>query len=206
MAGVTRLFGQAAAHDDAMNASLEVILGLVAPALTLVQQATVVVGKGVRHLVVDGVVTDLARGVGHAQRHAQHVLDEQHDQRRPHDVPADDEQRSHDLQPHLLSVAVDGAAWVRQAERCAAGCRREETGADTTDQCTDKVGVEHVKGVIDVLEDRKIAFAQIECDLFGALVGIELNHCIGTNLPKGSCQIQDPGRWHPNQRPHRRQV
>jgi len=112
MRDVMRLFGQTAAHDDAMNATLEVILGLIVPALTLVEQATVVVGEGVRHLVVDGVVTDLARGIGHAQWHAQHVLDEDHDQRRPHDVPADDEQRAHDLQPHLLSVAVDGTSRV----------------------------------------------------------------------------------------------
>lgn len=94
------------AHDDAMDAALEIAAGLVAHVLG--DEGAVEVGKGVRLFAMHGVVANLARGVGHAERDAQDVLDEDHDERGPDDVPADDEEGADDLEPHLPAVAVNG--------------------------------------------------------------------------------------------------
>ena len=101
-----------------VGAVLGVVVVLVAGGAA--EQAAVVVREGVGLLAVDGVVADLEHLVRHAQRHPAHELDEDHDERRPHDVPPDDEQRAHDLQPNLLAVAGDGAAGVGDAEGGAA--------------------------------------------------------------------------------------
>lgn len=47
--------------------------------------------KGIRRLAVDGVVALEELFLAHAQRDAQHVLDEEQDQARPQQIPADDE-------------------------------------------------------------------------------------------------------------------
>lgn len=75
-----------------------------------------VVKEAVRTLTVDGVVTQQHIRLAHAQRHAAHVLDEEHDERGPDGVPADDEESADYLQPDLLAIAVDSAARIRVAE------------------------------------------------------------------------------------------
>ena len=91
--------------------------------LAAAEQTAVVVGEGVRLFAVNGVVADFEHLVGHAQRHAAHEFDKNHDERRPNDIPADDEERAHDLQPDLFAVASNGAAGVDESESGAAfGC------------------------------------------------------------------------------------
>ena len=90
----------------------------------------VVVFKGVRFLAVDGVVADFAHFVRHAQGHAADVFDEDHDEGRPDDVPADDEEGADDLQADLTAVARDGAAGVGQTEGGATFFRCPETWKD----------------------------------------------------------------------------
>lgn len=89
----------------------------------------VVVFKRVRFLAVDGEVANLAHFVRHAQGHAADVLDEDHDEGRPDDVPADGEEGADDLEADLAAVARDGAAGVREAEgRAAFFCGPEAWG------------------------------------------------------------------------------
>ena len=57
----------------------------------------IVVFKGIRFLAVDGVVTDFAHFVRHAQGDAADVFDEDHDEGGPDNVPADDEEGADDL-------------------------------------------------------------------------------------------------------------
>ena len=127
----------------------------------------VVVFKGVGFLAVDGVVADFAHFVRHAQGHAADVLDEDHDQGRPDDVPADDEEGADDLQADLSAVARDGTARVGQTEGGATLFRcpetwedlmlvreREEktgcyTGANTSDDCADEMSVKDIQSIID---------------------------------------------------------
>ena len=80
----------------------------------------IVVFKRVGFLAVDGVVADFAHFVRHAEGHAADVLDEDHDERGPDDVPADDEEGADDLEADLPAVACDGAAGVGEAEGGAA--------------------------------------------------------------------------------------
>ena len=129
------------------------------------QQSPIVVGERVRHLMVNGVVTNLARRFAHPQRDPENVSDEDHDQRRPDDVPADDEKSADDLEPDLLAIAVDGTARVGQTERCAAGRSGEEAGSDAANKCADEVGVEDVEAIVDILEEGDVAFAKVEADL-----------------------------------------
>jgi hypothetical protein len=95
------------AHDDAMDTALEITASLVAHVLG--DERAVEVRKRVRLFSVHGVVANLAGGVGHAERDAQDVLDEDHDEGRPDDVPANDEECADDLEPDLLAVAVNSA-------------------------------------------------------------------------------------------------
>lgn len=86
----------------------------------------IVILKRIRLLAVDGEVANLEHLVRHAQRDAADVLDEDHDERGPDDVPADDEEGAHDLEADLSAVAGYGAAGVGDAEGGAAfGCGPE---------------------------------------------------------------------------------
>lgn len=115
--------------------------------------------------MMDSIITNLTGSIRHPQRYAQNVLDEEHDERRPYDIPADDEEGPDDLEPDLLAIAIDGAARVGEAEGCATRGSCEETGADTADQCADEVGVEDVESVVNALEDGDVALAEIQSDL-----------------------------------------
>ena len=137
---------------------------VVGPAGLGRHQAPVVVGKGVRFLAVDGVVADQEGLLAHAQRDAQHVLDEEHDGAGPEDVPADHEERADDLDPDLAAVAGDRAAGVGEAEGGAAFHRGEEAGADAADKGADEVGVEDVEDVVDRLEEGEFATGDVETD------------------------------------------
>jgi hypothetical protein len=81
---------------------------------------------------MDSIVANLACGIAHAERNAQHILDEEHDERRPDDVPADDEEGADDLQPDLLAVAFDGSARVGESKGLAAFDCGKQAGADST--------------------------------------------------------------------------
>lgn len=119
--------------------------------------------------MVNCVVANLTCGIAHAQRNAENVPDEDHDQRRPDDVPADDEKSADDLKPDLFAITVNGAAWVGQAEGCAAGGCGEEAGTDATDECADEVRMEDVESVVDVLKQCDVAFTKVEGDLVDGL-------------------------------------
>jgi len=147
-----RLLGQTPSHDNPMNPTLQVILRQSAPTLPFMQQPSIVVRKRVGHLMVNGIISNLTRGIAHAQRNTEDVPDKEHDQRCPDDVPADDEKGADDLQPDLLAVAGDGSAGVGQAEGCAAGGCSKDAGANAADERADKVGVEDVEGIVDALE------------------------------------------------------
>jgi hypothetical protein len=119
--------------------------------------------------MMNRIVANLARGIAHAQRNAENVPDEEHDQRRPDDVPADNEKSADDLKPDLLAIAIDGTTRVGQAEGCAAGGCGEEAGSDASNECADKVRVEDIEGVVDMLEQCDVAFAEVEANLMDGL-------------------------------------
>lgn len=91
------------------------------------QHIAIIMRKRIRLLAMNSKITHLQHFIAQAQGHAADVFDKAHDQRCPHDVPADDEERADDLQPDLLAVAGDGAAGVRDAEGGAAVGGRPET-------------------------------------------------------------------------------
>lgn len=173
MTDMMRLVRQRAAHNDPMNSGLEIILGLVTPPLSLMQQPPVVVRERVRDLMMNSIVANLACGIGHPQRHAQNVLDEEHDERGPDDVPADDKERTYDLKPDLLSISVNSTAGVGETEGCAASGCCEKTRTDTADQGTNEMRMEDVEGVIDTLEEGNVALAEIESDLLYGLARVQ---------------------------------
>ena len=72
--------------------------------------------KDVCGFAVDRIIASQQLGLGHPQWDSQCVFDEAHDERCPHDVPSDDEERAVELHVDLLSVALDGAAGVGDAE------------------------------------------------------------------------------------------
>jgi hypothetical protein len=188
-------------HENTVNPTLQIVFRR-RPSLRLMQQPSIVVGERVRHLLVNRKVANLARGIAHAQRNAENVSDEDHDQRRPNDVPADDEKGPDDLEPDLFAVAVDGTTGVGQSEGCAASGRGEDAGADAADECAYKVCVEDIEGVIDVLEERDVAFAKVEGDLVDWLACVWWRRT--RDLPRELCRIQARGTLHPSQRRHRR--
>lgn len=100
-----------------------------------------VLEEAVRALAVNGGVADQHVLLAHAQRHAADVLDEEHDERGPDGVPADDEQGADDLKPDLLAVAVDCTSGVGVAETGDAVDGGEETGQETTEDTGDEVSV-----------------------------------------------------------------
>ena len=99
----------------------------VVPSVARLEQAAVVMGKGVGFFAVDGKVADFEHLVRHAQRDPTDILDENHDQGGPHDVPADDEQSADDLEPDLLPVPCNGAARVGDTKGGAALCSCPKT-------------------------------------------------------------------------------
>lgn len=97
----------------------------------------VIVFERVGFFAVDGVVADFAHFVRHAQGHAADVFDEDHDQGRPDDVPADGEEGADDLKADLAAVAGDGAAGVGETEGRAAFLRCPETWKMTVSERSD---------------------------------------------------------------------
>jgi hypothetical protein len=108
-------------------------------AIALRTRARHIVKEAVRALAVDSVIADQHVILAHAQRHTAYVLDEQHDERGPDGVPADDEERADDLQPDLLAVAIDGAAGIGIAEACHAGDGCEEACQEAAEETGDEV-------------------------------------------------------------------
>jgi hypothetical protein len=151
--GFLTMFMRIMSHDGAAHAQLAGSslrpLDVVSSHQMLMRLAGT---KDVCGFAVDRIVACQQLGFGHPQWDSQHVLDEAHDERGPHDVPADDEERAVELHVDLLSVALDGAAGVGDAEGGAAfdGC--EEADAHSADETGDAVGVEDAEGVVDLAE------------------------------------------------------
>ena len=80
----------------------------------------IVVFESVWFFAVNSVVTNLKLLFGHTQRNTADVFDEDHDERSPYDVPADDEKGTHDLEANLATISCDGASRVGDAEGSAA--------------------------------------------------------------------------------------
>jgi hypothetical protein len=78
------------------------------------------------------------------------ILDKAHDDRHPDEIPSDNEQRSYDLEPDLLAVAVNCAARVGQSERCASLGRCEEACEEPSQCAGDHVSVCDTQSVINV--------------------------------------------------------
>jgi len=121
----------------------------------------VVVCESVWLFAVDGVITDLHLLLAHAQGNAAHVLDEAHDERCPHNVPADDEESAHDLETNLSWVALNRSTGVGGTESCATFNGSEDTSANATDNSTDKMCVEDLESVINVGEERQSAAGDV---------------------------------------------
>jgi len=98
---------------------------------------------------MNGIISNSQMILVHAQRNPQHILDEQHDQTRHNNVQSNDEQRSHNLDPHLLSVAINGATRVRDTESLTTLHRREDACEEAAKQTTHSVGVEVAKNIVD---------------------------------------------------------
>ena len=147
------MFMRIVSHDGAAHAQLA---GSSLRPLDIVSSDQVIMRlagtKNVCGFAVDRIIAGQQLGLGHPQGDPQHVLDEAHDERRPHDVPCDDEERAVELQVDLLSVALDGAAGVADTESGASfdGC--EETDAHSADETGDAVSVEDAEGVVDLAE------------------------------------------------------
>ena len=113
---------------------------------------------------MNSIIAHLQHLLTHPQRHAAHVLDETHDQTRPHHVPADDEQGPDNLQPDLLPVAGHRPTEIRDPERRAPFHGGEDARPDATDQSTDEVRVEDLEGIVDVSEERHAAPGDVHRD------------------------------------------
>ena len=64
----------------------------------------------VSRLAMHRIIADQQHLVPHPQRDTEDVFDAEEDNTRPHDVPADDEQETDDLDPDLTAVVRDGPA------------------------------------------------------------------------------------------------
>jgi hypothetical protein len=71
------------------------------------------------------------------------------------------------LQPDLAGVACDGTAFVNAGECGATAFRGEEADANAAYERRDEMGVEDAEGVVDMLEEGNVTFAQVEGDLMG---------------------------------------
>lgn len=90
---------------------------------------------------MNGVVTQQHVLLTHAQRYTAYILDEEHDERGPDGVPADDEESADDLQPDLLAIAVDGAAGICVAKASHAVNGGKEACQEAADETRDEVCV-----------------------------------------------------------------
>ena len=88
---------------------------------------SIIVFKSIWLLAVDSIVADFTHLVGHSQRHAADVFDENHDQRGPDNVPADDEKSADDLETNLSAIAENSTARVGDTESSTAFGSRPET-------------------------------------------------------------------------------
>jgi hypothetical protein len=77
------------------------------------------------------VVPDEEHVLGHSERDAQHVLDEEEDEGGDGHVPSDDEEGADDLDPDLAAVPRDGAAGVGEAKRGGAVDLAQESALAT---------------------------------------------------------------------------
>jgi len=62
-----------------VDPALKIVLRRRALAFPFMQQPPIVVGERIRHLMVNRIVANLARGIAHAQRDPENVSDEDHD-------------------------------------------------------------------------------------------------------------------------------
>lgn len=112
--------------------------------------------KHVCFLAVHGIITNQQLLVRHAQRDAQDVFDEVHDQARPHDIPANDEHGARNLIPDLDAVSRNRTAGVREGEGLGAGYGGEDTSGAAADETGDEMGVEDTEDVVDGAHERHL--------------------------------------------------
>lgn len=98
---------------------------------------------------MDGVISNSQMVLLHAQWDAQHVLDEQHNQTRHDNVQSNNKQRSHNLDPDLLSIPINRASRIRNTEGLATLHRCKDSSEETTEQTAHGVGVHVSKDVVD---------------------------------------------------------
>ncbi|OAY82861.1 hypothetical protein ACMD2_06323 [Ananas comosus] len=109
--------------------------------------------EGVGLLAVHGVVADGELVLGHAEREEQ--ADDEADDGRHDDVPADDEQRARDLleELHAADAAVEGAAGVGHGEEeVAEDGLGEEARGGAAEEAGHGVGVEDAERVVHLLQ------------------------------------------------------
>lgn len=110
-------------------------------------------------------VSNFACGILHAQRYAQDILNEEHYERRPNNVPANDEKCGYDLDPDLTTFTINGTPWISETKGCATGGSRKEASSNTTNECTNEMGVKDVEAVVDMLEEPHVSLAKIQKNL-----------------------------------------
>ena len=112
----------------------------------------------VSRLAMHRIIADQQHLVPHPQRDTEDVFDAEEDNTRPHDVPADDEQETDDLDPDLTAVVRDGpAGGVTDPEGGGPidGCKN--SGEESTENARDDVGVDDAEGVVDTAEEEALA-------------------------------------------------
>lgn len=125
----------------------DLVLALYVPGPILVRLAR---AKHVRLLAVDRVVAHEQGLLAHAQRDPAHVLDEQHDEGRPHEVPPNHEHGAGELVAQLDAVAGDRATGVGQPEGGAPVDRGPQARAEAADEAGDHVRVRDAQRVVKV--------------------------------------------------------
>lgn len=134
---------------NAMTVIRATRLDITARALDMLALEDILVGfrsihvleKAVRRLAVNRVVADEHVVLGHAKRDSADVLDEQHDQARPDQVPANDEEGANNLDPDLSTVVVNGTTGVCETESQATFTSGKDSGQETTKDGSDQVSV-----------------------------------------------------------------
>ena len=113
----------------------------------------VVMCKGIWFLAMDSIISNFHLLLRHAEWDATDKLDEAHDEGRPDDVPADDEEAADELKPDLFAIAIDGAAIICHAEGSATLCCGKETRSETADQGADKMSMKDLERIVNMSED-----------------------------------------------------
>jgi len=103
--------------------------------------------------------------IGHAQRNAEGVFDEHHDKRGPDEVPADDEKRTDDLEPDLLAIPSDGTSKRCDRECSSTTLGGKDTSEESADEGSNKMSMEDIEGIIDMLEKANVTLAQVKSNL-----------------------------------------